>query len=197
MTLTRSEFRRKAPVTEPKRRVRKCCTCRKQFEPRNMTHKACSADCAQVHAEKERARKDRKERQAGLQALKKRADYLKEAQQAFNAFIRERDKSKLCISSGRPLQQEALGGGFDCGHYRSVGSAPHLRFDERNAHGQSKHDNRYLAGNAVEYRKGLIQRIGLAAVEALEADNTPRKYSIEDLQAIKAHYRAKLKQIGE
>lgn len=199
MTLTRSEFRRKAPMTEPKQKTRRCALkdCRERFVQKSMAHRGCCPEHAIQIVQEEKARKLKSERQAGLQALKKRADYLKEAQQAFNAFIRERDKSKPCISSGRPLQQEALGGGFDCGHYRSVGSAPHLRFDERNAHGQSKHDNRYLAGNAVEYRKGLIQRIGLAAVEALEADNTPRKYSIEDLQAIKQHYKKLLKEASQ
>ena len=37
----------------------------------------------------------------------------------------------------------------------------------------------------------MIERIGLVAVEALEADNTPRKYSADDLRAIKATYQAK------
>lgn len=197
MTLARSEFKRKAPSAEPKRRTRKCVVCRSVFEPRSMLHKACGPDCAEKHVEQEKARKERSDRQKGLQALKRRADYLKEAQIAFNAFIRERDKNQACISSGRPLQQEALGGGYDCGHYRSTGSAPHLRFDERNAHGQSKHDNRYLAGNAVEYRKGLINRYGLSFVESLESDNTPRKYTVEQLQQIKQHYRSKLKQLKE
>jgi hypothetical protein len=31
--------------------------------------------------------------------------------------------------------------------------------------------NRYLSGNVAEYRKGLIERIGIEKVEALEAMN--------------------------
>ena len=84
---------------------------------------------------------------------------------------------------------------MDAGHYRSRGSAPHLRFDERNCHAQSKKDNRYLSGNAVDYRIGLIARIGLEAVESLESDQTPRKWTIEELKAIKAEYRQKLKEL--
>ncbi len=124
--------------------------------------------------------------------MKSRADHLREAQQAFNAFIRERDRlaGYPCISSGRPLDWN--GNAVDAGHYRSTGAAPHLRFDERNCHAQSKQENRYLSGNAADYRIGLIARIGLAAVEALEADNTVRKYTVEDLKQIKATYRAKL-----
>lgn len=68
-----------------------------------------------------------------------------------------------------------------------------MRFDERNCHAQSKHDNQYLAGNAVDYRIGLVARIGVDAVEALEADNTPHKWTREELIAIRDEYRAKLR----
>lgn len=139
---------------------------------------------------------DRKTVKLKLDQLKTARDWTKEAQIAFNAFIRERDKGAECIDGcGARMEGEAIGGGFDAGHYRSVGSAPHLRFDERNCNGQSKKCNRYGAGRAVDYRRGLINRIGLEAVEALEADQTPRKYSIEELKAIKAHYVAKLKEL--
>lgn len=195
MTLKRSEFKRAVPSKEPKRRVRKCIVCRDQFEPRSMTHKACKPECAALHVVAEKVRRDRRERQEGLAKLKRRADYLKEAQVAFNRFIRERDKGQPCISSGVPLTLEAVGGGYDCGHYRSVGSAPHLRFDERNAHGQTKKENRYLSGNATAYRVGLIARLGMESVEALEADDTPRKWTIDDLKAIRAHYTEKYKQL--
>lgn len=94
-----------------------------------------------------------------------------------------------------PLEGGAIGGGFDAGHYRSVGSAPHLRFDERNVHGQTKQCNRYGAGRAVDYRLGLIARIGRDVVEELEADQRPRKHSIEDLIEIRNTYRAKAKEI--
>ena len=94
-----------------------------------------------------------------------------------------------------PLESDSIGGCFDAGHYRSVGSAPHLRFDERNVHGQRKQCNRYGSGRAVDYRVGLIQRIGLEVVEALEADQQPKHYSIEDLIELRDKYRAKKKAI--
>lgn len=122
---------------------------------------------------------------------------MKEAQIAFNAYVRERDKNQPCICCGQPLGAQQVGGGFDAGHYRSVGSAPHLRFDERNCHGQRKSCNRYGSGRSVDYRLGLIARIGLAEVESLEADNDPKKYSIDDLKAIKAKYKAKLKELKQ
>lgn len=181
----------------PKIRMRKCAikACRKPFPPRSMSHKCCSPECAQEHVLVEKAKKDRQERQKGLQALKTKRDYIKEAQVAFNAFCRLRDQlaGHACISSGRPLDWS--GNAVDAGHYRSVGSAPHLRFDEDNCHAQSKHDNQWKSGNAVDYRLGLIARIGLARVEALEADNTVKKWTTDELIALRDHYRAKVREM--
>lgn len=47
----------------------------------------------------------------------------------------------------------------------------------------------------MDYRIGLIARIGLAAVEAIEADQTLRKYTADELRAIRDDYRARLKEI--
>jgi len=197
--LKRTGFKRKLPGTEPKQRTRKCAlkTCRQPFQPRNMTHTACSPECALEVARLKRERAEKADTRVRLAKLKTRSDWLKSAQHAFNAWVRMRDQiaGHPCISSGKPLDWS--GNAVDAGHWRSTGSAPHLRFNENNCHAQSKHDNRYLAGNAVEYRAGLIKRIGIEAVEALEADNTPRKYSIQDLQEIEKHYKLKLKQLKE
>ena len=178
--------------------------CGQRFNPTMSTQKVCSVACAiaiskdsklqkvAARAITKQARQDLQERR---ERLKTKGEHLREAQTAFNAYIRERDRlaGYACISSGRPLDWN--GNAVDAGHFRSVGAAPHLRFDENNCHAQSKHDNRYLSGNVAEYRLGLIQRIGLAAVEAIEADQAPRRYTIEDLQAIKALYRQKLKDL--
>ena len=119
-----------------------------------------------------------------------------EAQTAFNAWTRARDHAQPCISCGRPpgdLTQ--LHAGRDAGHYRSVGSAPHVRYDERNVHSQCVSCNQYGAGRAVEYRQGLIVRIGLESVEALEAEQGVRKWGHDELRAIKADYTARTKQL--
>lgn len=185
-------------------RPKKCKNpaCGASFPPRRLGQAVCSPACglAIAPANRDKARKaidqrERREIQVRKEKLKSRGDYLREAQQAFNAFIRMRDQlaGHVCISSGRPLDWN--GNAVDAGHYRSVGAAPHLRFDERNVHAQSKQDNRYLSGNATDYRIGLIRRIGLAEVEALERDQSVRKYTIDDLKEIAARYRAKLKDL--
>lgn len=187
---------------QPKAKTCKNTECGERFTPQRLGQSVCSPKCALANKDvhKDKARKalaliERREIRVRKEKLKGRGDYMREAQQAFNEFIRWRDRlaGHACISSGRPL--DWAGNAVDAGHYRSVGSAPHLRFDERNCHAQSKQDNRYLSGNAVDYRIGLIARIGLEAVEALEADQAPRKPSIDDLKLITAKYRALVRQM--
>lgn len=183
---------------------KRCRYCKQPFTPERVKQILCSnVDCAIGYAEKvatkrieTQAKAERKELKARKQKLKTRSDWIKEVQIVFNKYIRLRDKYLPCICCDNLLASKSssgIGGEFDCGHYRSVGSAPHLRFDERNAHGQRKQCNRWGSGRAVDYRIGLVRRIGLAAVEALEADNTPRHYTIDDLKALKAHYSQKCK----
>lgn len=193
--MLRTPLTRKMPIKGP--RLRKCAVkgCANRFQPRNISHKVCGPECAAAHAVTERKRLDAKQTRDRKAKLKTRSEHIAETQDAFNAFIRLRDQlaGHPCISSGRPLDWS--GNAVDAGHFRSVGSAPHLRFNEDNCHAQSKHDNQYKSGNAVDYRLGLIARIGLARVEVLEADQEPRKWTVEELLAIKATYRAKLKEL--
>lgn len=155
--------------------------------------KVCSPACAATHARRESEKADRKQTRERKAALKTRSEWMREAQAVFNQYIRLRDQlaGHACISSGKPLDWS--GNNVDAGHYRSRGSAPHLRFDERNCHAQSKQENRYASGNVTGYRIGLIARIGLEAVEALECDQAPRDHSIPALKAIISEYKAKLK----
>jgi Bacteriophage Lambda NinG protein len=155
----------------------------------------CSPTCALTLARKstekaqaKAAAADRKETKRKLDDMQTKPQLTKKAQTAFNAFIRARDAGKPCISCGTPLSNEP--NTYDAGHYRSVGSAPHMRFVEDNCHGQCKHCNNYLAGNHVEYRQRLIERIGLQAVESIERDNAVRKYSREGLIELAKYYRA-------
>ena len=182
--------------------MKRCKVCRTPFEPRLPLQAVCGIDCAKSlavsvrgKAEKQAATKQRKADRERKEKLKTRRDWEKEAQAAFNAYIRARDADKPCICCGLPLTSGDVGGAYDCGHYRSVGSAPHLRYDERNANGQRKQCNRWGAGRAVDYRLGLIERIGLEAVEALEADQQARKYTADELKAIRDEYRAKAREL--
>ncbi len=182
-----------------------CKVCRAKFISLKPLQAVCGLRCAQSYAwrvktktEVDQAKAERKEIRAKRESIKTRSQWIKEAQIAFNSYIRERDKDKPCISCGVPLEKGQIGGGFDCGHFRSVGSAPHLRFGnhaELNAHGQCKRCNRYLSGNAIDYRIRLVGRIGVSSVERLEADNEPRKWSIDELKEIISTYRKKTREL--
>ena len=174
-----------------------CTHCAKPFERRYSSMQAvCSPRCAarKVAADKrakaEAAKAEKRADRAKREAMKTLPELKTEAKTQMHLFVRLRDQAAGCISCGTPFQGPAIGGAFDAGHYRSVGSAKHLQFDPRNVHGQCKHCNDYLGGDPVRYRVGLIARIGLAEVEALECDETPRKYTRDQVRELREHYRA-------
>lgn len=182
-------------------RPNKCRHCKKRMpeeKARHVLHDDCFAPWLEKQLAKQaaaREKKDRAEFKARKANLKRIPDLIKEAQTAFNAWVRARDADERCISCGVLLSREAIGGGFDAGHYRSRGSAQHLAFHEDNCHGQCKRCNRYGAGMAVDFRIGLVRRIGLARVEALEASNEPHKWQRDELIAIRAQYVEKLREL--
>jgi len=175
-------------------KARPCEVCARLFVPDRMGQVVCRPACAMKKVRQAKVEERAKVR-TRKEAIKTLPDLKAEAQQAFNAFIRARDAGKPCICCGQPLGMGDVGGAYDCGHYRSVGSAPHLRYDERNAHAQRKQCNRWGSGRAVDYRLGLIARIGLVAVEALEAENRVKKWTRDELIAVRDTYRAKLKEM--
>jgi hypothetical protein len=174
------------------------------FTPTRSFQKWCSPDCAVVLArqaqEKQRksiAQRNRREIKVRKEKLKSRAEHMREAQTEFNAFIRLRDAHLPCISCDSIATDEGLitGSRWDAGHYRSVGACPELRFEPFNVHRQCVRCNRNLSGNAVEYRIRLMTRIGAEKLAWLEGPHEARKYTIEDLKAIKAEYRAKTREL--
>jgi hypothetical protein len=180
----------------------KCKVCASEFTKVRPLQAVCSPVCALMQGRKatEKARakakaEDRKVIRQKLDAMRTKPQLVKLAQTAFNGFIRARDAGKDCISCGNPLSSEP--NTYDCGHYRSVGSAPHMRFVEDNAHGQCKHCNLHLAGNHVAYRMGLVERIGQRAVDLIEADTTTRKYTHDGLIELAKHYRAEARRMRD
>lgn len=181
----------------------KCKVCGNYFiKTISSTQKVCSPECAfklsREQSRKAQEKRDKAERQKTRQRMtalkeknKTKHELNKEAQAAVNKYIRLRDEGKECISCGTPLVSEQLGGGFDAGHYRSRGAAPHLRFYTLNIHGQCKKCNRYHGGNVHEYRIRLIERLGAEKVAQIETDSRPRHYSGDDLRRIKKIFNKK------
>jgi hypothetical protein len=175
--------------------AKKCKQCKVPFTPVRPMQKVCSPACAMKIAREVVDKAEKKETKLKLDAMQTKPQLVKKAQTAFNAYIRARDAGKPCISCNKPLD-----GGpntFDAGHYRSVGSAAHMRFVEDNVHGQCKHCNNWLAGNHVEYRKRLLERIGERQLELLETDGTLRKYTKEALIEIARHYNEQARRLAK
>jgi hypothetical protein len=108
---------------------------------------------------------------------------LKKTQTVFNAYIRERDKDKGCISCGGNIQQ--------AGHYFSQGNHSALRFDETNVHGQCIRCNMYLHGNLIEYGMGLVERYGSSYHLTLlgKSKNKLKKWTRQELEEIINKYK--------
>lgn len=178
----------KARIIKPKR----CAACRNDFFPSRPMQKACGIECAQAIAKKKREKIERADLKAAKERIKPRGQWLKEAQAAFNAFIRGRDADQPCISCNRHHE-----GQWHAGHYLSTGARPELRFDESNVHKQCQPCNTHLSGNLILYRVWLIKKIGYEAVSRLEGPHAANHYTIDDLRAIKARYVAKLKELKQ
>jgi hypothetical protein len=185
----------KLSASSPKQK--KCKVCRTEFVPRTSTQVVCSYQCSHVHVDELKAKKaaseakaSRVEHRAAKEQQKSRADWIKEVQVVVNTYCRLRDlqAGHGCIDCGKPFEPQKPGGSVDAGHYLSRGSHPNLRFNILNIHAQRKNCNRPGGTTAAAFRLGMIGRIGLEAVDALEADHTPAKWTIEELRAMKSHY---------
>ena len=192
------------------KRPNRCKHCRERMpedKARHVIHDECIDPWLAVQKEKKARAEERKrlaeakvaraEKKRKAEEDKKIPELIKEADKAFMTFIRIRDQlaGHPCVSSGKPLDWS--GNQTDAGHYRSRGAASHLRYNEDNCHAQSKYENCYLSGNIVQYRIRLIERIGLARVEALEANNDVHKWTADELRTIRDTYRAKAKALKE
>ena len=171
-------------------RAKKCKVCKEKFEPLRPLQVVCSTRCGYEYTklQKENQWKDRKKELK--EKLLTRSDYLKLAQAAFNAYIRERDKDRSCISCG------TYNGKMNAGHYMSVGSTPELRFNEDNVHKQCERCNTFYSGNLINYRIELINRIGEERVNLLERkDLEPLKMTIDEIKELTKKYKKLLKNL--
>ena len=190
-----------ATKAEKMPKAKTCKACKLKFTPIVALQMVCSPVCAYFYTMELRKKKEclealqsRRETKLKLDKLKTKSDWLKEAQVAMNRYVRARDYGKRCISCQALLTTNgSTGGAYDCGHWRSTGSAPHLRFYILQMAGQCKKCNRYLSGNAVEMERGLIDRLGKEKVEDIKADQRPRKYQIEQLERIKKIFNRRAK----
>lgn len=175
--------------------------CGKPFKPTMSTQKVCSIACAKAMAKDpklqkvaakaitKQKREDLKERR---ERLKSRAEYAKEAQAAINRYVRLRDAHLGCISCSKPASWQ---GQWHCSHFRSVGAAPHLRFNLWNMNKSCSACNNFLSGNIMAYRPALIEKIGQAKVDWLECNSDVARHDIPYLRRVKAVFSKKARRL--
>ena len=114
---------------------------------------------------------------------------IQQAVTVFHKWIRERDRVGdyfVCISCGVEKHVREM----QATHYLPAGNNGAIRLNEHNVNGGCTTCNIDLHGNQDGYRIGLIAKIGLENVEALEAQaKTPFKWDREELAGIIERYR--------
>lgn len=183
---------RRCKYTQCRKELPPARQCTDYMQKKGFCNVECATNCGLERAQKARDKEKRKEVRKAKERLKTRGEHAREAQAAFNAYIRARDADQPCISCGRHHQ-----GQYHAGHYRTVGANPELRFEELNVHKQCAPCNNHKSGNIVEYRINLVQRIGQDNVDWLEGPHEPKKYTIEQLKEVKREYRRKAREINK
>ena len=194
-----------------------CCTgCREYFPAadkikinRGSYH---SYECAQEYGSKKSAKlKVKQEKKTHSAAKRKLKDedksfQLKKTQDRyFNPYIRLRDRDLPCVSCGRSdseIDYSGVGGKWDCGHYKTRGAFPELRFDERNAAKQCKKCN---GGSGKYSRKGrsvkegfdigMLERYGQERLDWLNGPHEAKRYTIENLKTLQRWFKRKTKRM--
>lgn len=197
---------------------RNCKVCKTRFKPETVyqwwcdeKHKEEYIKQLAVKARQKTIQKDeqrrKKETQAERQSLKIRklalkpdSHFKKLAQQAFNEYIRTRDYDQPYISCGETNPPDLHGGQWDCGHFKTVGGFPELRFVEANAYRQCKSCNGGSAKYGAKaktvgqyYETNLVRLFGQELVDWLNGPHEMTNYRRDDYIRIREMYKAKTK----
>lgn len=196
-----------------------CPQCRKKLGEGERIHEWCvdawaetraaKAERAKDKAIKTAAKEDRAETKRRKEKLKTRADVLKEAKVAVQAYRRleELSKGRGCMSCGRSREEVEAGdwrpGGYwDGGHFKSKGAFPELALEPLNIWLQCKSCN---AGSGKYARKGytvnsefernLALAEGQELVDWLNGPHEPKHYDMAQLAEMRDGFKSKVKQL--
>lgn len=148
--------------------------------------KAAQARSASVKEEKV-ARAVLRERKMSVKPL---SWFREKAKRACHAYIRARDEGVPCPCCGATEAAQ-----WDAAHYRPAGVNSSTRFDERNIHRCCQVCNQHKGGNLTPYRIWMVAKYGEEFVRQLDNNHEITRRTREDLEAIEAEYKAKLKEL--
>ncbi len=135
-------------MLDKKEKVCKNCSNAPRFNGRTICLK-CINSIAKEKAKAVKTKNENKVKVRKVKALDKkrfsRSNLVKEADRVASLYIRERDKGKPCITSGKTWRED-----FQCGHFMS---RKHLatRWLDKNMNAQSPEDNMWGAGEQFKH----------------------------------------------
>jgi hypothetical protein len=181
----------------------KCKICKEPFVKIRPIQPTCKKfDCMVAYVNKiannklkrnkqEEKRKWNAEKVVLREKTKTLSDYMKETQKVFNEYIRLRDKGLPCISCGATEYTPSCGHYFPSGNYKSV------TFDEDNNNVQCWYFcNSKMSGNLINYRIGLIKKIGEERFKQLEERARKiKQWQKHELIELTELYKQKIKEL--
>lgn len=169
-----------------------CKGCEALYTPRAPLQVVCSLKCSIEYTRAKRLKKELKafddETRQRRNALKTKTDYFNEARRAIQLYVRERDYDQPCISCGRPNDGNHQ---RHASHYRTVKAAKQISLNLWNINASCAQCNVSDSGNILNYRIGLIDKIGRDKVTWLETNSELAGFSIEYLQRVKRIFNRK------
>lgn len=188
-------------MANSKRRCRHCRTYKRAETMRLVPAGAfCNDDCATAYAIENRPKGQKIQAKAHKERKKRNREndhkwQTARTQAVFNQLIRLLDREQPCISCGRYV----CGHIWDCGHFKTVGAYPQLRFEPLNAFKQGSNCNRpneRRQGNAASvadgFQRGIVERFGHAHLEWLGRYHPPKHYTCAELAELRAVFAAEV-----
>lgn len=165
----------------------------------------CSINCMGDHGlekAEEKRLKDIRRAMNPNPPPKKKQSQAELTQAAFNKMIRLLDEGKPCHSCGR----YQCGSLMTCGHFRSVGSCPELRYDPRNAYIQGggcnfanrrpdKNNGKGAETITQEYESRLRALYGDKLVDWVNGPHEMPRWRDDDLRALRKVFAAECRRL--
>ena len=196
-------------------RKKTCKNCKNKYQPAEGARPFenwCSVEARGRKKAKEAKTEREKKKQtaaARIQLKREDLDWQKErTQQSFNKmrvieeklWYYERGLEPVCISCGKPNMD------WCCGHLKTRGGFPELRFDRKNTFLQCNfHCNRNLSANlngnkySHGYLKGLKLRFGeeegQSIIEYVESPHELIKWTWQELEAFRREINARIREL--
>ena len=177
-------------------RKKTCKGCGNTFTPDRRFQVGCTIKCALDIGKRQNDLKSKRQTKADRERIRKLSEWLKLLEKDCNAYIRERDKDKPCVSCER-----FHGGQYHAGHFLPQGNNPAIRFHPLNIHKQCAPCNTYWSGNksgdggGAGYTANIRKRIGEEAFLWLNRDHGKADWTVDEIQWLRQWFRSEIKRI--